>query len=418
MMSHSKEWYQRARKVIPWGTQTNSKRPDESLAGVMPFYIERGEGCRIQDVDGNWYIDYRAALGPVILGYCHPEVDAAVRKQMEKGVLFSMASPVEVEVAEQLTEMIPALDQVRFMKTGHEANLAAVRLARAYTGRDMIATCGYHGHSDWFVCGSGEGNSPWPRERNGVPALLDSLVTRIPYGDTDTAERIIGEYGERLAAVIMVPYDWNEEVPAAFVKRMRELTAEQGILLIFDEVLTGFRLATAGAREYFGVIPDLTTYAKAVANGYPLSVFGGRKEVMHQLDEHVIITITHGGETLSLAAANVVLRILREEPVVEHIWAMGERLSSGFNRIAGELDLSARAIGLPPAVQFRFSGDAKINTRARALFFRELYKQGIFASLPFLLTYAHQTGDIDETLEAMRNALLTVAESQQLSDVI
>lgn len=410
-MSQSEELYKRSQKVIPWGTQTNSKRPDESLAGIMPYYIERGDGCRIQDVDGDWYIDYRSALGPILLGYRHRRVDDAVRRQMEKGVLFSMASPLETEVAEQLTGMIPGLEQVRFMKTGHEANLAALRLARAYTRRDMIATCGYHGHSDWFVCGAGEEMSPWPRENNGVPRALDSLVTRIPYGDIAAAERIIGEFGEQLAAVIMVPYDWNENVAGEFVERVRGLTQEYGIMLIFDQILTGFRLATAGAQEYFGVIPDLTTYAKALANGYPLSVFGGRAALMNQLNENVVITITHGGETLSLAAANEVLNILQDEPVVRHIWSMGERLQEGFNQAAEDLGLQARTIGLPPSVQFRFSSNRETDQEARELFFRELYQQKIFASLPFLISYAHQQEDIDQTVEAIRNVLPRVAET-------
>ena len=231
--------------MIPWGTQTNAKRPPDAFFDVMPLYIERAEGCRMQDVDGRWWLDYRSALGPIILGYRHPEVDAAVRDQMERGVLFSMASPIEASVAERLIRLVPRLDQVRFMKTGNDANSAAVRLARAYTGRSHIATCGYHGFGDWFA--SGEGDAPlWcPREGNGVPSELDALVTRLPYGDVEAAERLFAEKGDRLAAVLTVPYDWNEAVARDFIHLLRTRTEEHGALLIFDQVLTGFRLAVA-----------------------------------------------------------------------------------------------------------------------------------------------------------------------------
>ena len=408
-MTTSQELYERARRLMPWGTQTNAKRPDEALAGIMPFFIERAEGCRIQDVDGRWYIDYRSALGPIILGYRHPVVEAAVRAQLEKGVLFSMASPLELEVAERLTTLVPGLEQVRFMKTGNDANSAAVRLARAFTGRDHLVTCSYHGYGDWFACGKGKGSTWCPREGNGVPAALDALVTRIAYGDVEAAEEVFARKGDEIAAMIMVPYDWNENLAHDFVHRMRALTQRHGALLIFDEVLTGFRLALGGGREYFGVTPDLSTYAKALANGYPLSAFGGRRDVMSTLYD-VIITTTYAGETLSLAAAQATLQILHDEPVIEHLWKMGARLQFGFDGAARTLGLDARAIGLPPAVQFHFSEDPETDAAAHHVFFRELYRRGIFAARPFLLSYAHQENDIDETLGAMKEALAVVGE--------
>ena len=395
---------------MPWGTQTNAKRPPAAFADVMPLYIERAEGCRMQDLDGRWWLDYRSALGPIILGYRHPVVDDAVRAQMDKGVLFSMASPLELTVAEQMTRMIPGLEQVRFMKTGNDANSACVRLARAYTGRDHIATCGYHGYGDWFA--SGRGEAPWwnPREGNGVPSALDALVTRLPYGDLEAAERLFEEQGDRLAAVLAVPYDWNDEVATDFIQLLRRRTEEHGTVLIFDQVLTGFRLALGGAQEYLEVIPDLSTYAKAMANGYPVAAFGGRREFMRTLDR-VVITSTYAGETLSLAAASATLSILEKEPVIDHIWQMGERLKQGFDAAAEGLGLAARSFGLPPAVQFRFSGKDDVDARAGEVFFRELYRRGIFAARPFLMNYAHKDADVDETIEAMAASLSVVAES-------
>lgn len=408
-MRTSQKHHDRARHLMPWATQTNAKRPNPAFDGVMPLYIERAEGCRMQDIDGRWFIDYRSALGPIILGYRHPEVDAAVRAQMEKGVLFSMASPIELDVAEQLVAMVPGLEQIHFMKTGNDANSAAVRLARAFTKRDHLVTCGYHGYSDWFACGQGDAPSWSPRNGNGVPIALDALATRLPYGDIEAAEGVFAEHGESIAAVITVPYDWNATVEHDFIHRLRFLTEQHGALLIFDQVLTGFRLAPGGAQEYFGVIPDLTTYAKALANGYPLSAYGGRREVMEKL-YNVVLTTTYAGETLSIAAAHATLRILRDEPVLPHIWKMGERLQQGFDAAAKALGLDARSYGLPPAVQFWFSDDSAQHKAAHQTFFRELYCRGIFASEPFLLNYAHHPADIDETLAAMQEALGVVAE--------
>ena len=409
-MTRSEELYARALRVTPWGTQTNAKRPDETLAGVMPFYVERAEGCRIQDVDGRWFLDYRSALGPVILGYRHPAVEAAVRAQLDKGVLFSMASPLEVEVAERLVGLLPGVDAVRFTKTGNDANTSAVRLARAFTGRDRLVVCGYHGSGDWFAAGEGPAPLWFPREGNGVPAALDPLVFRLPYGDAETAERLFAAEGDRIAAVLMVPYNWDEVVAHDFVHRMRALTAEHGALLVFDQVLTGFRLALRGAQEFFGVVPDLTTYAKALANGYPLAAYGGRRDVMATLG-HVVLTTTYAGEALSLAACAATLDVLTNEPVLDHVWAMGRRLAGGFDALAAGHGLPYRTFGLPPAVQFRFSPDPAADEALRRAFFAECYRRGVFAARPFLLNYAHGPAEVDETLAVFDAALAVVAEA-------
>ena len=406
--------YERARRLMPWGTQTNAKRLPPALADVMPPFFERAEGCRLQTPEGRWFLDYRMALGPILLGYRHPEVDAAVRAQLEKGVLFSMASPVELEAAERLVEAVPSLEQVRFMKTGNDANSAAVRLARAFTGRDHLVTCGYHGYGDWFACGTSAQPALFERERNGVPQALDALVTRVAYGNTEALETVFAQRGDEIAALIMVPYDWGEEVATEFVHQARALTEQHGSLLVFDQVLTGFRLARGGAQDYFGVVPDLSTYAKALANGYPLSAFGGRRDVMETLGR-VTITTTYAGETLSLAASAATLDVLQREPVIERIWVMGRRLRDGFDRAAADVGLKARSYGLPPAVQLRFSRDAETDVQSREVFTRELLRRGIFAARPFLLSYAHQPADIDETVEAMRPALAAVAEHQNQS---
>ncbi len=406
-MKPSPSLYERARALMPWGTQTNAKRPVEALAGDMPLFFDRADGCRLRTPDGDWYIDYRSSLGPIILGYRHPAVEAAVREQMERGVLFSMASPIELDVAERLVAAVPALEQVHFMKTGNDANSAAVRLARAFTGRDHLVSSGYHGYGDWFACGTGANASVVTSEITGVPKALDALVTRVAYGDTAALEQVFAERGGEIAAFITVPYDWGANVATDFLRRARTLTEQHGSLLLFDEVLTGFRLALGGAADYFGVTPDLWAFAKALANGYPLSAYGGRRDVMDML-YRVTLTTTYAGETLSLAAAAATLDVLQNEPVIEHIWQMGERLRDGFDAAAGRLGLDAHSYGLPPAVQFRFSEEDDVEERAQLVFARELYRRGIFASHPFLLSYAHQPADIDETVEAMDAALVAV----------
>jgi len=408
-MSKNTELYYRALKTIPWATQTNAKRHDGAMGDAMPHFIEHAEGCRMTDVDGRSFIDYRSALGPIILGYKYPSVESAVRAQLDKGILFSMASPVEVELAEQVCALVPGLEQIRFMKTGNEVNTAAMRLARAYTGRSKIAICGYHGFDDWFGCGTGKAPTSFPREHNGVPMELDELIIRLPYADTEYAREVFERHGHELAAVLTVPYNWDEIVGHEFLHYLRQATTEHGALLIFDQVLSGFRLALGGAQESFGIIPDLTTYAKAIANGYPLAAFGGKKEYMQVLD-HVVITTTYAGETLSLAAALATLTTMQTQPVHEHIWRQGERLMRGFDEMASAMGMPWHSYGLAPASQYHFSDDPDLNVHLRNTFFKSLFEQGIFPARPFLVNFAHDDAAIEQTLEAFQHALYRVAE--------
>lgn len=402
----------RAKHVIPWGTQTNGKRPDESMGPLTPYFVERAEGCRFLDTDGRWFIDYRSALGPIILGYNYPDVQKAVREQLDKGVVFSLASPLELDVAEQLTRLLPGIEQVRFLKSGNEANQASIRMARAYTGRDVIVTCGYHGHGDWFSCGTGHQEAwAWPREGNGVPAALDALVHNVAYPDQAALEEVFQKRGDEIAALIMVPHDWGKLDGKPFVEQARALTTKHGSLLIFDQILTGFRLGLGGAQEYFGIVPDLSTYGKAIANGYPLAVFGGREPYMNTLDQ-VMVTTTHAGETLSLAAAKATLHVMESEPVFKHLRQMGTRLMEGFNDLAQQAGLPAKSTGLPQAPAFSFSEDPDRDQAQRHVFFRELLRQGVFPSRMFLMSYAHKDVDVDETLVAMERAFKVLVNEQ------
>ena len=403
-MKPSDKHFQDALKLIPWGTQTNAKRPYPAFEEVMPKFIVRGKGCRLWDMEGKEYIDFRLALGPVTLGYCYDPVDDAVRAQLADGVLFSMASPIELELANLIHQMVPNAERVRFMKTGEDANSANVRIARAYTKRDMILMSGYHGYPDWF--------STEDSPNNGVPAFMKEYVKIIPWGNCEEAERLIKRYGERIACVISIAYDFNEDTSGAYIRFLREKTREHGILLVLDEVLTGFRLAIGGAQEFFGVDADLAGYAKAMANGFPLSAYVGRAEYMETL-YRFRMTTTYAGETLSIAAAIATLKIMQREPVHEHLFAMGKRLMAGFEAMAKELSVAGHAAGLPPAPFLKFdSTDPGYHARLEYLWHRELYREGIFINPRWFISYSHKETDIDEALEKARAALRRALDAE------
>jgi glutamate-1-semialdehyde aminotransferase len=403
-MRPSDAYFEEALRYIPWGTQTNAKRPYPFFKETMPKFIVRGKGCRIWDMEGKEYIDFRLALGPVTLGYCYDEVDDAVRAQMAKGVLFSMASPIELELAKRVSAMVPNAEMVRFMKTGEDANMCNVRIARAHTRRDMILMSGYHGYPDWF---STEGSPA-----NGVPEVLKEYVKVIPWGNCAAAEELIRRYGERVACVISIPYDFNDDTDGTYIRLLRKLTKEYGILLVLDEVLTGFRLAPGGAQQYYGVDADLAGYAKALANGYPLSVYCGKREYMETLYT-MRMTTTYAGETLSIAAGVATLDIMAREKVHEQIWAMGRRLMEGFNVMAKDLGVEGHAAGLAPAPYLKFAGpDPGFHDRLEYLWHRELYREGIFINPRWFISYSHRTADIDEALEKARRALRRALEAE------
>jgi glutamate-1-semialdehyde aminotransferase len=403
-MRPSDTHFEKALRLMPWGTQTNAKRPYPFFDETMPKFIERGKGCRLWDMEGKEYIDFRLALGPVTLGYCYDEVDDAVRAQMQKGVLFSMASPIELELAELIHEMVPNAEMMRFMKTGEDANLSNIRIARAYTKRDMILISGYHGYPDWFAVD----DSP----NNGVPAIVREYARAIPWGDCDAAERLIRAYGERLACVISIAYDFNDDTSGEYIRFLRKITREYGILLVLDEVLTGFRLAPGGAQEYYGVDADLASYAKALANGYPLSTYVGKKKYLEQLYSFKMTT-TYAGETLSMAAAVATLKIMKREKVQEHIWAMGRRLMAGFDRIAKEVGVEGHAAGRPPAPYLKFEHpDPAYHSNLEFLWHRELYREGIFVNPRWLICYSHKPADIDEAIDKACRALRRAVEAE------
>ena len=251
-MDRSWELYDRAIRVIPLATQTHAKAPRPELRGIEPCFITYGAGCRVWDVDGNEYIDLRNSLGPITLGHRYPVVEQAVRQQLDRGTIFSYPHILEVEVAERLVDLIPCAEMVRFLRTGGEAMAATIRLARAYTGRDLVVTCGYHG---WL-------NSVF---RPGVPQQIRSLYRELPWGEIGPYNQLFEQFPGQIAAVTVACDYINPQKGYTFLADLRELTEKKNALLIFDEIVTGFRLAPGGAQEYFKVVPDLAVFAKGIA---------------------------------------------------------------------------------------------------------------------------------------------------------
>ncbi len=251
-----------ALKSIPLGSQTFSKSLTQLPFGVSPFFVDRAEGAYFWDVDNNKYLDFSSALASVTLGYCDPDIDSAVKKQMEKGVTFSLPHTLEEEVAKMLIEAIPCAEQVRFAKNGTDATSGAIRLARAYTSRERIAVCGYHGWQDWYI-GSTTKNL-------GVPKGVQDLTHTFSYNNIDSLEQIFKAHPDEFAAVILEPMS-SDYPKDNFLGKVKEITHNNGALLVFDETCTGFRLSHGGAQELFGVTPDIATFGKGLANGYPLS---------------------------------------------------------------------------------------------------------------------------------------------------
>lgn len=394
----------RAEKVIPSCSQTFSKAPTQFVGGVAPVFVQKASGCRVTDVDGNDYIDYPMALGPIILGHGHPAVTAAVRRQLEDGTVFSLPHPLEVELAELLCRTIPCAEMARFGKNGSDATAGAVRAARAFTGRDVVVCCGYHGWQDWYI-----GTTT---RAGGVPAAVRELTATFAYNDLESLRRALDAHAGRVAAVVMEPVGVEEPKPG-FLEGVRDLARAAGALLVFDEVVTGFRLHMGGAQAFFGVKPDLACFGKAVANGFPLSVVAGRADVMRVFDE-IFFSFTFGGEALSLAAALATVKEMAEKDVVAHLWRQGQVLKDGYNALARAFGLQDHTdcVGLAPRTLVRFRDAAgKESLLLKSLFQQECIKRGVLFAGAQNLCLAHGDAEVEETLRVYRSALPVLAEA-------
>lgn len=401
----------KAERLVPSGSQTFSKGPSQFVQGVAPNFLERGQGSHVWDVDGNEYIDYPMALGPIILGHNYSAVTEAVIEQVRKGTTFSLPHPLEVEVAEILTGIIPCAEMVRFGKNGSDATAGAVRVARAYTGRDIIACCGYHGWQDWYI-GTTTRNK-------GVPRAVRELTAPFQYNDIESLERVFGEHPGAVAAVIMEPVGIVDPTND-FLTDVCELTRKNGALLIFDEIVTGFRLAMGGAQEYFNVIPDLACFGKGMANGYPISCVCGSRQIMELFDE-VFFSFTFGGETVSLAAALATIKEMMEKRVVDYLWEQGAKLKDGCNVLAKEFGLEnlVHCIGLAPRTVITFKDESGEESLVlKSLFQQECLKRGVLFSGAQNVCFSHSNADIDYTLRVYRSAMEILAEAIKSGGVL
>jgi glutamate-1-semialdehyde aminotransferase len=396
----------RAKGLIPAGTQTLAKGPSQFSEGVAPKYLARGHGAHVWDVDGNEYLDFNMGIGPIILGYCHPAIDEAIRAQLADGITFSLMHPLEVEVAELLRDCVPNTESVRFSKTGCDVTSAAVRLARAFTQREKVLCCGYHGWHDWYISVT---------DRNaGIPKCTEDLTYTFNYNDIGS---VMDSLDEDTACVILEPFVFERARPE-FLPELRDICDKNGTVLIFDEMWTGFRCALGGAQEFLGVRSDLSLFSKAMANGMPVSAITGRKDIMSLLDKDVFFFTTFGGETLSLAASKACIAFIRDHAVIEHLAALGQTLTDGINDILARLSIDYVSIsGYPFRTIVNFSATAGNPLEMKTFVQQELIRRGILWAGIHNLCFAHTGDDVVYTLAAYDDVLSELKDAISHNDL-
>jgi glutamate-1-semialdehyde 2,1-aminomutase len=406
VITRSEEWYLRATGLIPGYTQTLAKGPGQYVAGVAPKYLQRGKGSHVWDVDGNEFIDFNMAIGPLSLGYAYEAVDRAIREQLEDGITFSMMHPLEVEVAELIRDVVPNAEMVRFSKTGADVTSAAVRLARAFTGRSKVICCGYHGWHDWYI-------SVTDRSL-GVPKAVHDLTHTFDYNDI---ESVADALDDDTACAILEPMVFDEPRDG-FLHELKAVCRRNGTLLVFDEMWTGFRFALGGAQERFAVQADLACYSKAIANGMPLAVLAGRADIMRLCDKDVFFFTTFGGEALSLAAAKATIRELSDRGVPAYLTRQGRVLRDGYNQLARDLGMPyTSAIGAECRSLVTFDPEAGNPLELKSLMQQELLARGILWSGFHNLSFSHTDTDVAVTLAAYREALIVLKQAVDAGSV-
>ncbi len=405
-VTKSKELQARFHSLIPGGSHTYAKG-DDQFPEAMPVYLARGKGCHVWDVDGNEFIEYGMGLRSVTLGHANQRVVDAVSRQLQLGTNFVRPSPIELECAEALRGFIPGAEMVKLGKHGSDATNAAVKLARAYTGRDLVAACEDHPFfsvDDWFI-----GSTPMSA---GIPKAVQQLTVKFRYNDLESVRRLFAEQPKRVAAVIL-EIEKETEPAAGFLAGLKELCSREGTVLIFDEMITGFRWDNGGAQRYYGVTPDLSTFGKAIANGFSVSALAGRRDIMqlgglqHDKERVFLMSTTHGAESHSLSAALETMRIYREEPVVETLWRQGRLLAEGIRQVTKQLGLEDYFYvrGKPCCLSYATLDGTKQHSAAfRTLFLQETMKRGLIMP-SFVISYAHTDEDVQRTVGGIGAAL-------------
>lgn len=398
VLKNSDSLWEKACKVIPGGCQTFSKMPFQHVAGVSPKLLSRGSGCRSWDVDGNEYIDYMMSLGPIILGYVDEEINTAAFEGAKLGIVSSLGHPLEASLAEKLKSIIPCAEMVRFGKNGSDVTSASIRAARSYTGRDKILVCGYHGWHDWYI-GSTSRNL-------GVPKDIQNLTLEFYYNDIESLKNAFKSNPGEIAAVILEPVTFFEPKDN-FLEKVKSITHENNALLIFDEVITGFRMNIGGAQAHFNVTPDLACFGKAMANGYPISALVGRAEIM-SVFEKAFFSGTFAAELISISAAIATINAIEDRGTLEHINLMGLRLKDGYNDIVNSLGLNhlTKMIGYGWWPEYLFYDEiGNVSPVIQSLFQQEIVRRGILTRSGIFLCGSHQILDIDKTLKVFQEAL-------------
>lgn len=396
-------WHERFCARIPWGSSTCSKAP--VYMPEEPAAIVKGKGCRVWDTDGREFIDFRNGLGPITLGYQYPAVDDAIRSQLENGIIYGQPHFLECEVAEMLCEVIPCAEQVRFLKTGGESIAACIRIARAYTGKEHIIQVGYNGWLNSLAPGGRR--LPGQTSGNsipGVPECLSSLHHTAEWNNMDELRDIFDKCHNNIAAVVIAADYENMAQGNSFYPEIRDFTTKNKSLLIFDEIVTGFRIAIGGVQEYFKVKPDMAVFSKGMANGMPLSIYAGKKEVMSVCDKggKVVISSTFAGEALSLAAAKAAVTTYMTKDVIGHLWKQGEKMWSSVNALLEEYKIPLKYVGFwpCPAIVSLKNGTPEIKDS----FFRAAYRHGVSLYNVSYVNFSHSDSDIHEALERLKNA--------------
>jgi glutamate-1-semialdehyde aminotransferase len=412
----SMQLYQRALEIIPGGTQLISRRPTRFAYGVSPVYAERAKGARIWDIDGNEYIDWVSGIGAIILGYCDEVVDEAVREQILSGTIYSISHELEVELAEELIELIPCAEMVRYAKGGGEACAIAVRIARGATGRDKVLFCGYHGWHDWYLAANLSEEASLDThlfpgiDPIGVPQCLQGSAIPFPYGDLDALGQTLDDNRGEVAAVMMEPFR-SELPPEGYLESVAKLVREHDVVLIFDEVSTGFRPTAAGAQPLVGVTPDMAVFAKSISNGYPMGAVVGRREVMEAANP-MFISSTYWSDAITMRAALTTLREVRERDVPSTVQKTGEQLMTELNQVAKEvgLDVVCEGLSFHPHLNFNIT-DPQLKAKVSTLYIQEMAKRGCHGYAGFYLNAAQGPAEIEQTVNAARETFTILANA-------
>ncbi len=407
-VERSYELYREALEIIPGGVQLISRRPELYAPGLTPPYVSRGQGSHFWDLDGNEYIDLMMCVGASILGYADAAVDAAVIDQIHRGTAYSVSHPLEYELARELIATIPCAEMVRYCKGGGEANAIAVRIARGYTGREKVLFCGYHGWHDWYLAANLGGDEVLDThllpgiKPQGVPRGLTGTALPFAYNDLASLEQQLELHMGEIACIILEAARGASLPAPGFLEGVRALATAHGAVLIFDEVVTGFRLGLGGAQEQFGVLPDLATYAKAISNGYAMGAVVGRREVMSVVGE-MFVSSTYWSDAVGLAASLATIRELRARDAFRQIAAFGSHFQQAFNELVEEHELPLRATGLPQHISIVATTDDAVQKRAlKDYYTQEMTRRGFFTAFNVNPSYAHSAADLEQIVAAWR----------------